>query len=359
MKKIFLSIISLGFALSIFAQDPHLSMFYSAPMQLNPALTGVFNGNYRISGLYRSQWGEVLKKESTSQFRTMTFGADLRIPIGKNSLGVGLEVLNDQAAASDFGTTRGGLAISYMQSLDRWGQHFVVVGIQGDVINRNFNPANLRFGAQWDGATYDPGYGDYEDFLSASNQSKLFFDAGAGLLYFFKGRDNKFTAYAGFAAHHINEPNESLFGGTVTLKRKYVGHAGVNFPIMDQIHLLPKLMIQFQGQSLETLYGLDVRFLFDKFDPSGNAFRFGAMFRGVGGLNAANIKSYNAESIIFMAGIDFKAGSIGNFDFGASYDLNISQQNRSTYSRGGFEISLIYIGKFKKRYKDVTPCPHF
>lgn len=358
MKKIYLFILSLVIATGVMAQDPHLSMFYSAPLQLNPALTGVFNGNYRISALYRSQWGELLKEEQdggTGQFRTMTFAGDFRIPVGKNSIGIGVEALNDKAGISNFGTTRGGLALSYMQSLDRWGQHYLVAGIQGNVTNRSFDPGSLRFGEQWTGSEYNPISGQPEPFLSNANTNILFFDAGAGLLYFFKGRDDKFTAYAGFAVQHINEPSESLVGDvTVKLRRKYTGHAGINIPILPQIHILPKLLIQSQGQSLETIYGTDVRFIFDKFDPSGNAFRFGAMFRGVGGLTAQNTQGYNAESVIFLAGLDFKG-----IDLGVAYDLNVSGLRRGTQSRGGFEVSMIYVGRFDKRATDMTPCPKF
>lgn len=358
MKKIYLFILSIAIAIGAMAQDPHLSMFYSAPLQLNPALTGVFNGNYRVSALYRSQWGEILKEDKnggTGQFRTMTFAGDFRIPVGKNAIGVGVEALNDKAAISNYGTTRGGLALSYMQSLDKYSQHYLVLGLQGDVINRSFQPGGLRFGEQWTGSEYDPSTGTAEPFLSIANTNILFFDAGAGLLYFFKGRANKFTAYAGFSVSHINEPSESLVGdASVKLKRKYSGHGGVNIPILPQIHILPKFLVQLQGKSLETIYGTDVRFIFDKFDPSGNAFRLGAMFRGVGGLTAKNKSGYNAESMIFMAGVDFKG-----IDLGVAYDLNISQNKLATQSRGGFEVSLAYVGAFSKRNNDMTPCPKF
>jgi len=112
MKKL-LTLVSIFLViLSLKAQDPHLSQFYVAPLQLNPALTGVINGNVRAGFLYRSQWGEVLRDESTNQFRTMTAAVDFRIPIKKNALGIGLEMMNDKAADSNFGTTRAGLAIN-------------------------------------------------------------------------------------------------------------------------------------------------------------------------------------------------------------------------------------------------------
>ena len=47
-------------SLSIKAQvDPHFSQYYVYPAWLNPALTGAFDGDYRIAGIYRSQWGNI------------------------------------------------------------------------------------------------------------------------------------------------------------------------------------------------------------------------------------------------------------------------------------------------------------
>ena len=36
--------------------DPHFSQYYVYPSWLNPALTGAFDGDYRVSGIYRNQW---------------------------------------------------------------------------------------------------------------------------------------------------------------------------------------------------------------------------------------------------------------------------------------------------------------
>jgi len=41
------------------AQDFHYSQFYNAPMSFNPALTGIFNGDERISASLRDQWRSV------------------------------------------------------------------------------------------------------------------------------------------------------------------------------------------------------------------------------------------------------------------------------------------------------------
>ena len=36
------------------AQDPNFSQFFASPLTLNPALTGKFDGLYRIAGNYRN-----------------------------------------------------------------------------------------------------------------------------------------------------------------------------------------------------------------------------------------------------------------------------------------------------------------
>jgi hypothetical protein len=40
-------------------QDLHFSQFYEFPLLRNPALAGIFNGNFRFTGAYRNQWQSV------------------------------------------------------------------------------------------------------------------------------------------------------------------------------------------------------------------------------------------------------------------------------------------------------------
>ncbi|MFT4970034.1 MAG: type IX secretion system PorP/SprF family membrane protein [Chitinophagales bacterium] len=337
------------------AQDPHLTQFYTAPLQLNPALTGVMNGNYRAGFLYRSQWGEVLRDESTSQFRTMTAASDLRIPLKRNALGIGLEMMNDKAAASNFGTTRVGMAINYMQNVDQYGRHYIALGLQADMIQRSFSLDNLRFGNQWNGIDYDPTrIQDNPAYLAQLNQNYTFFDASAGILYYMRGKNKRTTAYGGFSAQHVNQPNQSLGLEEAKLPIKFSVHSGVNFMVAKKFDLLPKFLFQFQGQSKEILFGTDVRYIFDDRAPSGNSFRFGALYRLVGGLTAKNTDGLNSESIALLTGINFHG-----LDIGIAYDINVSQFTSGTFSRGGFEVGLTYVGGWEKRTNTMTACPNF
>jgi len=55
MKKLLFTVIFCGvLACASFAQDANFSQFFASPLTLNPALTGKFDGLYRVVGNYRN-----------------------------------------------------------------------------------------------------------------------------------------------------------------------------------------------------------------------------------------------------------------------------------------------------------------
>lgn len=59
MKQFYLCCLFSLMSAVLCAQDIHWSQFEYAPLQLHPAQTGLFNGNYRVAANYRSQWFDV------------------------------------------------------------------------------------------------------------------------------------------------------------------------------------------------------------------------------------------------------------------------------------------------------------
>ena len=53
MKKLYFSLLACFTIWAAGAQDVHYTQFYNSPLTTNPALTGVFNGSYRIGAIYR------------------------------------------------------------------------------------------------------------------------------------------------------------------------------------------------------------------------------------------------------------------------------------------------------------------
>src|SRR5580704_13053357 len=90
-------------SLAVNAQDSHFSQFYASPLTLNPALTGNFNGFYRISGIDRNQ--DPGLSQSNPAFSTPSIAVDvslLKNLIKNGALGVGLVFLNDQQNGKTF-----------------------------------------------------------------------------------------------------------------------------------------------------------------------------------------------------------------------------------------------------------------
>jgi type IX secretion system PorP/SprF family membrane protein len=96
MKKLLLTLLLFTSIVSVsLAQDPNFSQFFASPLTLNPALTGKFDGVFRVAGNYRNQWPSI-----NNAFVTKTASADFHLL--KDYLpeidrwGVGILFMNDQ-----------------------------------------------------------------------------------------------------------------------------------------------------------------------------------------------------------------------------------------------------------------------
>jgi len=79
MKKMVLMIsLVLCNAVIVLAQDLTFSQFYEKPLLRNPALAGVFDGDIRMIGIHRNQWGSI-----TVPFQTSAASIEYKFHIGK------------------------------------------------------------------------------------------------------------------------------------------------------------------------------------------------------------------------------------------------------------------------------------
>src|SRR5271169_6663277 len=80
-----------------YAQDLHFSQFYEAPLLRNPALAGIFTGDYRIQGVYRDQWNSF-----TNAYRTGSFNGEYKLPVGHSNdyLTIGMQMFYDKAGTA-------------------------------------------------------------------------------------------------------------------------------------------------------------------------------------------------------------------------------------------------------------------
>ncbi|MES2620765.1 MAG: PorP/SprF family type IX secretion system membrane protein [Bacteroidota bacterium] len=356
MKKVLQLLVLAFVVLETSAQDPHLTQFYLSPLYLNPAMTGAFDGNYRISGLFRSQWGSILQSEQTPMYRTTTGSVDFRTNKGfmkGDAFGFGASVVNDQAGESKFGYTVGGIAVAYHKSLNQKNTNYITLGFSSQIFNQTIDFSRLQFGSQWDGSAYNSLLPTNE-FLVDNNF--LYWDVNAGALWYMK-LSKRTNIYLGGAVFHINRPNISFLGDkNVRLNMKIVGHGGIRFPLKGRFDMQPKFIVLSQGKSIEMMLGTDFRILFEERQPEGDNFKVGAMFRMVGGDAKApwRDKRMVAESVALTAGVVWHG-----IELGVAYDINVSELISGSKSRGGFEVGLAYIGKWKKRGPQAIYCPRF
>ncbi len=346
LKLLAIVFILLG-SLGLEAQDARFSQFYTAPMHTNPAFTGIFPGQFRVTVNYRNQWSSFL---SGSSFNTIGASFDIRFKMNRyDYLAGGLTLLRDDAGDARFNQTKANLSLSYLKKMggSRYSRnsHYLVVGFQGGAGQNGIDWSRLSFSQQFDqeDELFVPTDPTGENF---GENSTIYIDANAGLAWY-AVFDEDLSLYAGFAMHHLTRPNISFYdGSTETLFTKYVGQMGGQIPFSENLSILPAAIFTKQGPSNETVAGANFRYSNNDFNEV--ALRLGGWVRVVGD----NYSPLALESFVVTSMLE-----IERFLVGLSYDVNMSSLQSASNSRGAFEVSLTYINQEKTRYKTI--CPKF
>jgi len=330
-------------------QDARFSQFYLNPLQLNPAMTGVFPGKTRVALNYRSLYSSILNDQA---YRTFSAGVDMRFPsVGRDYLGVGISFLRDEAGLSRFNRTSGQLGLAYLKQISgssryNRSEQFLVAGGQVGFGQRGFEWDQLWFSRQFDpnAAAIDRNSPSGESFPQEPNSHYL--DLHAGLLWYAVFRDDA-SIYAGGAVHHFNAPEVSFFENeTVELYRRWTVHAGGQLPVTEELSLLPALAFITQGPATSTTGGVNFRY-------TNRQWREAAVRIGIWGHLSQGIEnSLTTDAIVITTIIETERWNIG-----ASYDITASSLTDANNSRGAYEFSLMYTLPEKRRYQ--VKCPNF
>lgn len=337
-----------------FAQDQHFTQFYAAPLTLNPALTGAFNGKYRLAMVYRDQWRQVLDEP----YVTIGGAIDTRFQFGSkrklknDAFGAGVQFFSDRVPSVDFATNQIMISGAFHKSLNRNATEFLSLGVQLGIAQRNVNYEQLNFGDQFNG---NNGYTEpTSEVLPENNFS--YGDISIGLHYSVAPRRGT-AFFIGGAMHHITEPQVSFyidknandgteFHGDSKLFRKYTAHAGMQIPLGGYVQLLPRALAYIQGPHLATNVGSNIRFLVN--ERSGTALHVGGWARSVRNEDS----KFSLDAVVAMMGLEFN-----NFLLGFSYDANINSLTGTAARRqSAFEISLAFLGQYED---DTVLCPKF
>jgi type IX secretion system PorP/SprF family membrane protein len=342
VKKIVVLAVAILFGKFCDAQDFHLTQYDAAPVNFNPAMTGMFNGDYRIHGHYRTQW----KAITTKPFTTALVSFDMPI---KNGFSAGAQVANFRAGAGNYNVFSTLLSGAYDFAVDKNGSHHISVGVQGGFFQKSINYDQLSYHNQYswvNGGSFDSNVPSGESF---AGNSVFVHDINAGLIYYYGKESSRVNPFIGFSAFHVTQPSESFFSADNKLPMRYLIHGGAKINVTDQIQLLPKALHMKQTNDQEMTASLHMHYYFkdqDTYIIVGPTFRLsGPIFQDIQGL------SYEDDAIIAEVGFKY-----GPFIYRMSYDFNTSSLQPNTNGRGGLEISLTFISR-KQEPNPIPSCP--
>ena len=343
-KGLFASIFLL-ISCSVHAQDYHFSQFFNMPLSQNPALTGKFNEDYRVGGVYRTQWRQI-----NANFASTGIFSDINIRPGLESphkIGLGVLFVNDELGDQIYKNQYYQISTAYHRTLDRLRRHKISGGLQLGYVRKNLNTDNLVFASQ---------YNNWQQTNNPSGESLSgtafgYINVNAGVVWNFVVND-KLDCYAGISLFNLTRAKESLLSDNnnrLGIRSNY--NIGANYALSKNISLLPAIQLSRQLKAMDINIGAAIGYSI----VSGKLDRSTLM---IGFWGRAK------DAAIVYGGIKFKSVQLG-----LSYDITSSSlnnvKNAPTIGRskniGAFEITLIHVGFLKRAIpNDLTvPCRFF
>ena len=341
MKKLFTAItLSALFAGSaVQAQDIHFSQFYENAALRNPALVGIFTGDYRAGVNYRNQWSSL----ATPFVTTMVTGEYVFKPSKESSnfIAVGLTATYDKAGQISFNSLQLLPSVNFIKAIDDKHHSFLSAGFGVGYIQRSFDPAKMTFNNQYNNGAYDPAVSG--ETFPVNKVEQL--DLSAGISFNSSmGSANQVNYYLGGAVYHLTQPEESYFGNNslIKLPARFTGQTGIDFRATSNVNITLHLNYTNQYPYQEWIGGGLVRW--SHREPNNRMRNFslaaGAFYRG----RDAIIPTFKFEH--------------NDYYIVMSYDVTTSTLGLANNRAGGLELSLFTRG-FTKHRVDQTACPRF
>lgn len=325
------------------AQDIHLSHIHASPTYINPAMTGLFNGDLRFIANYRSQW-----QTFTNGFQTFLGSADMKLNQGfglQDDVGAGIQLSTDRAGDLNFRTTSANFTMSYLKALNGIGDHFVTFGVSNGIVQNSLDLTNLRVF-------------DEDPYLQSGEfePQRTYYDLSAGAAWFAPLRRQDFI-YLGGSIFHLNRAlvsfnrnGQDIQPGSNLIPR-YILHGGASLRVSQVAELKPSFIFFDQSPHREFNVGTFLKITREtrSYLRPEYAFYAGFWYRW-------SIKNgeFNRDALIASLRYDFR-----NTVFSFSFDLNISPLRKASNGFGGPELSIMHFIDFirpeRKRVK--VKCP--
>ena len=327
------------------AQDAHFSQYSYTPLNINPAMTGVFDGTVRVSNSYRSQWSGL-----GNGFKTLHLSVDA--PIGKGQLkhnffGVGFMLYQDKAGEAGFKTTVMDASLCYTTAMDDQLENYFSIGFQAGLNQNSIDLNKATWDSQWNGDAFDPTLPSRDGIQLPQ---KTYVDLNAGLLYYYVP-DGSNSFNVGASLSHIGSPSVSFYTLAETpLRQRLTAHTSAEIALDEErtAWIIPKMLYMKQGNQQEYMLGgyfrNKVQFKSRYTNYMKEAYFYGGAF-------------YRWKDA-FIVAARFEYNTLG---LGISYDINASTLSDIAGASNAFEVNLSYVAYIKKgtRARNFNKMPRF
>jgi type IX secretion system PorP/SprF family membrane protein len=338
MKKLTAIVLVMFSEICGFGQDPQFSQFFSSPLNINPALTGRINADWRFISNLKDQW-----IGPASPYITGTVSYDRKVFQNKipnvdnsddNVFGVGGMLMYDHAMSGIQKSTYASANLSYNVKFAEGavGKHRLGLGF-GTIYGRRYvDFSRLYFQEQW------IGYNGFNTNLptgeSALSEMKPYFSLSTGLIYTYYTEKSNFDI--GAAVYHVNKPKQTfLEDPNQFLAMRKVAHANFETFINDNMVLNINTIYQFQDEAKYYSFGGAIGYFIS--GQQNTLLNLGAWY-------------WSKHAIVPYVGL-----AMGDMQFGASFDITTSKLRYADPRPRTFELSLILRGI--KSPINIIPCP--
>ena len=319
LAKILVVLILLITTLPSIGQDIHYSQYFNCPLSLNPAETGIFEGDWRGIVNYRNQWNSL-----GIPFNTLTASYDQQLTINKMDFSPGLYVISDNSDNSILLVNSVYASFSYHQL---YKLNYISAGIQIGAVFKRLDFSNVTLPVQF---VEDP-EANFNPLISSPDIGKYnvtYLDINVGAAW--KRKINIYEPEFGISFFHLNQPNESFYNvGTEHVPIRKTIYFNLKTEINQSTYIKPGIMLFSVGGSNDMMIGSQVGS-----NIQDNTLNVSEI---CGGIYYRNGIENSTDAIMAMIG-----AQIHNLNITVSYDINISPANSFTNRQGAFEISLIY-----------------
>ena len=315
MKKI-ITLFFLFFVKIIFSQDIHFSQYSVDRLYFNPANVGDIEDNdNRFSMQRKSQWHSV-------SVPFLSFSTSFERKNIYKDFNLGISFVNDKSGSSKLTLNQLNIALS-----------------------KNFNILKVNSFSVGLLAAFGQKSIDYSDLIFEENENFitnnfLFPDLGFGMNY--ETNDHQILSYNfGISSYHLNSPNNSFNEDEVSkLPVKNNINFGLNYKLSEKTRFISEVIYTNQSRQKEILIGLRPIIKLDE-------------------IHLLPLMCYRInDAAIVGFGIEKD-----NIQTNISYDINTSDLKTASNYKSGFEFSVIYIWKKKKKERKIDykqeKCPKY